>query len=61
MTMNNDLRDKCTDIVLENCNNNSVLEQLKELKKIMKQSHHYAFNLSKSSKTSEEVRRTTTI
>ena len=31
--MNDNLRDKNTDIVLKKCNNNSILEQLEEVKK----------------------------
>ena len=58
-TMNDDLRDKNMDI-LKKCNNNSILEQLEEVKKKEK-NDYYAFKLSKSSKTSEEVCQTTTI
>ena len=39
---------------------NSILEQLEEVKK-MKKNDYYAFKLSKSGKTSEEVCETTTI
>ena len=58
-TMNDDLPDKSTDIVLKKCNDNSILEQLEEVKK--KKYDNYAFKLRKSGKTSEEVRETTTI
>ena len=40
-TMNDDLRDKSTDIVLKRCNDNSVLEQLEVKRK--KKNDYYAF------------------
>ena len=53
-TINDDLRDKNTDIVFEKCNNNdnSILEQLEDVKK-KKKNDYYAFKFSKSGKTSE--------
>ena len=57
--MNDDLRDKITDIVLKKCNDNSILEQLEEGKK--KKNDYYAFKLSKSGKGNEEDCETTTI
>ena len=59
-TMNDDLRDKSTDIVPKKRNNNSILEQLEEVKKT-KKNGYYAFEFSKSDKTSEEICENTTI
>ena len=50
--MNDDLRDKSTDIVPKNKNDNSILEQLEEVKK-KKKNDYYAFKFSKSDKTRE--------
>ena len=43
-TMNDDLRDKSTDTVPKKRNDNSILEQLEEVKK--KKSEYYAFTFS---------------
>ena len=58
--MNDDLCDKSTDIVPEKRDDNSILEQLEEVKK-KKKNYYYAFKFSKSDKTSEETCETTTI
>ena len=58
-TMNDDIRDKSTDIVPKK-HDNSRLEQLQEVKKKRK-SDCYTFKFSKSDKTSEETCETTTI
>ena len=58
--MNDDLRDRSTDIVPEKRNNNSILEQLEEVKK-KKKNGYYAFEFSKSDKTSGEICENTTI
>ena len=59
-TMSDDLRDKKHGIVLKKCNDNSILEQLEEVKK-KKKRDYYAFKLSKSGKASEVVCETTMI
>ena len=59
-TMNDDLRDKSTDIVPKKRNDNSILEQLEEVKK-KKKNDYYAFKFSKNNKTSEEICETLTI
>ena len=59
-TMNDDLRDKSTDIVPKKRKNNSILEQLEEVKK-KKKNGYYAFEFSKSDKTSKEICENTTI
>ena len=58
-TMNDDIRDKSTDIVPKK-HDNSILEQLQEVKKKRK-SDYYNFKFSKSDKTSKETCETTTI
>ena len=50
--INNDFRDKSTDIVPKKSNDISILEQLGEVKKKTK-NDYYAFKLNKSRKTSE--------
>ena len=57
-TMNDDLRDKSTDIVSKKRNDNSILEQQEEVQKNKKD--QYTFKFSKSDKTSEEICETTT-
>ena len=59
-TMNDDLRDRSTDIVPKKRNDSSILEQLEEVKK-KKKNDYYAFKSSKSDKTIEEICETTTI
>ena len=59
-TMNNELREKNTDIILKKFKDNSILEQLEEVKE-KKKNDYYAFKLNKSGKTSEEVCEATTI
>ena len=59
-TIHENLRDKSTDIVPVKSIDNSILEQLKEVKK-KKENDYYAFKLCKTGKTSEEVCETTTI
>ena len=56
----NDLHDKSMDIVPKKRNDNSILEQLEEVKK-KKKNDYYAFKLCKSDKTSEETCETMTI
>ena len=51
-TMNDDLRDKSTDIVQKKRNDNLILEQLDEVKE-KKKNDYYAFKFSKSDKTRE--------
>ena len=46
-------------IFFQSSNNNSILEQLEEIKE--KEKNDYVFKFTKSSKTSEEVCKTTTI
>ena len=58
-TMNDDLRDKNTDIVRKKRNDKSILEQLEEVKK--KKNYYYAFKFSNSDKASEEICETTMI
>ena len=53
-TMNDDLRDKSMDIVPKKRNDNSILDQLEEVKK-KKKNGYYGFKLCKSDKTSEET------
>ena len=58
-TMNDDLRDKSTGIVPKKRKDNSILEQLEEVKKKRKNDHYFKF--SKNDKTSEDICETTTI
>ena len=58
--MKDDLRDKSMDIVPRKRNDNSILEQLEEIKK-KKKNDYYTFKLCKSDKTSEETCETMTI
>ena len=59
-TVKDELREKNMDIILKKFNDNLILGQLEEVKK-KKKNDYYAFKLSKSSKTSEEVYEATTI
>ena len=59
-TINDDFRDKSTDIVPEKSNDISILEQLGEVKKKTK-NDYYTFKLNKSRKTSEWVCENATI
>ena len=59
-TMNDDLRDKSTDKFQKKRNDNSILEQLEEVKK-NKKNDYYAFKFRKSNKMREKICETTTI